>query len=171
MAIKVVFSKADKALSDVTVTPPAGLGLVESFPVPHQGQAVVASVFSDEPVGATFVERVSMTVEADDAVVLPVLLGRDAKVQAIKVFAPTALVSTLGTITLAVSKSGSANMLASATFDVESLSSGVAATLTLTGTEANLELDEDDFIRFTLTSSNADADEEPIFISTVYSLT
>jgi hypothetical protein len=92
---------------------------------------------------------------------------QDCTVTGILVRATTAPVSATGTYTLAVTGGGN-NLLAAATFNLESLVSGTATPLTLTGTVADRDLDEGDLVEFTFTSSEPDLTGTDLTVQLVY---
>lgn len=101
------------------------------------------------------VENVQMPIYLSPALVSTDvrLVEEPSQVIGVKVIAETSP-STAGTYTLTVT--GAGNSLLLATFDLTSLVDGAVSELTLTGTAADLLLDEDDLLTVICTSNNLD---------------
>jgi hypothetical protein len=162
MATKVTFHQFSAGSSGGTLTPPspgswALAGTAQS--VDEQGKPTVVATWTDDAVAFAneHAEKLDLGVTANDTADFYFVPGRDVTLKALKLFTVGVPLSALGTITLAVSKNGSDNVLSTATFDLESLVTLTETDLTLTGTAANLDLDEGDYLRFRVVSNNADA--------------
>ena len=128
-------------------------------PVPAQGSPTVLATWTDGALAYANEqsESVPLGVTANATADFYLVPGRDITLKDLKIFTVGVPASALGTITLAVSKNGTDNVLASATFDLETLTTLTEEDLTLSGTTANLDLDEGDYVRFRIVSNNADA--------------
>lgn len=163
MTTKVTIQSFAAGSAGGTLTPPTPgswtlVGAAES--VDGQGKPTVVATWTDSALAyaneqAEALALVAVANNTSDSYLVP---GRNITVKALKLFCVGVPESTLGNITLAISKNGSDNVLASATFDLESLTTLTEEDLTLTGTTANLDLDEGDYLRFRIVSDNADAD-------------
>jgi hypothetical protein len=163
MTTKVTIQSFAAGSSGGTLTPPTPgswtlVGAAES--VDGQGKPTVVATWTDGALAYANEqsESLALTVVADDTSDAYLVPGRDITLKSLDLFCVGVPDSTLGTITLAVSKNGSDNVLASATFDLESLTTLTEEALTLTGTTANLDVDAGDYLRFRIVSDNADAD-------------
>lgn len=163
MTTKVTIQSFAAGSAGGTLTPPTPgswtlVGAAES--VDGQGKPTVVATWTDGALAYANEqsESLALTVVADDTSDAYLVPGRDITLKSLGLFCVGVPDSTLGTITLAVSKNGSDNVLASATFDLESLTTLTEEALTLTGTTANLDLDAGDYLRFRIVSNNADAD-------------
>ena len=162
MATKVTFHSFAAGSSGGTLTPPSpgSWSLVSAAnAVDGQGKPTVVATWTDGAVAFAneHAEKLDLDVTANNTADFYFVPGRDITLKALKLFTVGVPSSALGTITLAVSKNGSDNVLASATFNLETLVTLTEEDLSLSATTANLDLDEGDYLRFRVVSNNADA--------------
>lgn len=81
----------------------------------------------------------------------------DCTITDLNIMASVTLASTSGTILLAAIKVGGSTILATASTDIEGTVGGTETDVPLTATGANLVMSAGDFLKFTVTSNNADA--------------